>query len=85
MGGGGGGGDGGGLKEKKGVVGYQVSFCWAPWPRIPHHFPGEMSGMGRGALRPRNVCLGQVRREKGIHVVGVKAWFGHAACVGTGE
>lgn len=24
-------------------------------------------------------CLGQVRREGEIHVVGVKAWFGHAA------
>lgn len=46
--------------------------------------------MGRGARGPRNICLGQVRLG-GIHVVGVKAWFGHAAwrggrvCVGAWE
>ena len=82
-----GGGDGEGLKEVKGVVGgggYKEGFWSAPRAGIRHPFPGEVSGVGSGALRPRNVCLGQVRRGGDTHVVGVKAWVGHAAC-GAGE
>lgn len=65
--------------------GYQVSSWSASSSRNWASLLGEgVCGVGRGALRLRNVCLGQVRRGGGHHVVGVKAWLGHAAW-GEGE